>query len=149
MLCVLCVVCCVLCACACCKGVKQVIIKRAFCGLHTPNKQKSWSFWRHFAAYFPARIVKTADLPADGRYIFVAHPHGVATLYAWPVFDTTALNFSTLFPGLDVFPMTLEFNFRVPLMREWLLLPDQDYRQLLASDELRIKVKSAHQDQKP
>jgi len=34
---------------------------------------KSWyknsSIWNHFAAYFPIKLVKTTDLPADRNYI--------------------------------------------------------------------------------
>ena len=34
--------------------------------------------WRGLRSYFPARLVKTADLPADGgSYLLCLHPHGV------------------------------------------------------------------------
>eukprot|EP00878_Enallax_costatus_P007164 GHUV01007508.1.p2 GENE.GHUV01007508.1~~GHUV01007508.1.p2 ORF type:complete len:231 (+),score=53.48 GHUV01007508.1:473-1165(+) len=43
-------------------------------------------------------------------------------MYCWPCFDTDACGFSKKFPGIDIYPMTLEINFRIPFMREFLLL---------------------------
>lgn len=57
------------------------------------------AFWRHFADYFPCRLHKTADLPPDDRYVFVAHPHGIVSAFCWPVFDTNATGFAEKFPG--------------------------------------------------
>ena len=39
--------------------------------------------WKHLADYFPTRLVKTCDLDPDQNYVFVFHPHGIATLSSW------------------------------------------------------------------
>ncbi|PNH12928.1 Diacylglycerol O-acyltransferase 2B [Tetrabaena socialis] len=78
--------------------------------------------WRAFAAYFPARLVKTADLDPAGHYLLVAHPHGILALSSWLSFATDATGFSAAFPGVDLRVATLESNFRVPLLREYCLL---------------------------
>lgn len=38
---------------------------------------RSWALWRWLAAYFPARLHKSADLPPGQPYIFCVHPHGI------------------------------------------------------------------------
>ncbi|GBF94712.1 diacylglycerol O-acyltransferase 2B [Raphidocelis subcapitata] len=92
------------------------------------SKDGSWpkllrraKFWRHFADYFPVRLHKTGDLDPGARYVFVVHPHGIVSTFCWPVFDTNATGFAEKFPGIDVHPMTLGVNFRLPLVREFLL----------------------------
>jgi len=40
---------------------------------------------------------------------------------AWASFDTDGCNFPDLYPGLDVRALTLESNFRLPFVREFLL----------------------------
>ena len=42
-----------------------------------PAPLKNWSIWRHMAAYFNARIVKTADLDPSKPYLFCYHPHAI------------------------------------------------------------------------
>jgi len=79
------------------------------------------SFWRHFASYFPMRLTRTTELDPAGRYIFGYHPHGVISLGALTNFATDATGFSHLFPGIDVRLMTLAVNFRIPLLREYLM----------------------------
>lgn len=71
--------------------------------------------------YFPCQLIKTADLDPSGRYIFCFAPHGVLTLSAWVCFDTEATGFAAKYPGIDVHPLTLEINFRLPFIREFLL----------------------------
>jgi len=51
------------------------------------------------ADYFPCTLHRTAPLDPGATYIFVVHPHGVGTGYAWPCFDTDACGFSHLFLG--------------------------------------------------
>eukprot|EP00877_Chromochloris_zofingiensis_P002359 jgi/Chrzof1/12123/Cz06g22030.t1_DGAT2G[v5.2] len=81
-----------------------------------------WWLWKHCADYFPTQLIKTADLDPEERYIFVVHPHGIVTMFAWPCFDTEPTGFSAKFPGIDIHPMTLDINFKIPFMREFLLL---------------------------
>lgn len=88
-----------------------------------PKPFRFWlSLWRPLASYFPAKLHKTADLDPQQRYLFVAAPHGLVTMFVWVAFDTDATDFSLLFPGIDVIPLTLEVNFKLPLLREFLLL---------------------------
>jgi len=47
--------------------------------------------WRYAASFYPAKIIKTAELDPEGHYIFAAHPHGI---FCSSLFLTDALNFS-------------------------------------------------------
>ena len=87
-----------------------------------PTPLKRWGLWRLLAAYFPAHLHKTADLPPGKPHIFCYHPHGILSFSAWLSFASEALGFSQLFPGLDVRILTLSINFRNPFFREYLLL---------------------------
>ncbi len=49
--------------------------------------------------YFPAELVKTADLDPSHKYIFVTHPHGIVTVSTWVAFDCDATGFDVKFPG--------------------------------------------------
>lgn len=79
------------------------------------------NFWKHFAAYFPMSLTRTAKLDPKRNYIFGYHPHGVISMGACCNFATEATGFSELFPGIDLRLLTLEQNFRVPVFREYLL----------------------------
>jgi len=83
---------------------------------------RSLWIWRSFAAFFPAELVKTADLPSNRKYIFGYHPHGIIAHGAWAAFATEALGFSQKFPGINNSLLTLDNNFKVPFYREYLLL---------------------------
>jgi hypothetical protein len=50
--------------------------------------------WKYAAAFYPAKIVKTAELDPDGHYIFAAHPHGIFCSSLFLAFSTEALGFS-------------------------------------------------------
>ena len=56
--------------------------------------------WKYAASFYPAKIVKTAELDPDGNYIFGAHPHGIFCSSLFLAFSTEALDFSKLFPGV-------------------------------------------------
>eukprot|EP01094_Clydonella_sp_ATCC50884_P012670 TRINITY_DN22974_c0_g1_i1.p1 TRINITY_DN22974_c0_g1~~TRINITY_DN22974_c0_g1_i1.p1 ORF type:complete len:366 (+),score=94.38 TRINITY_DN22974_c0_g1_i1:27-1124(+) len=86
------------------------------------NCVRSWSFWRHYADYFPARLHKTADVPADGQYIFAVHPHGIVSAGIWAnILLQGRETFDKLFAGVDVRAATLPMNFKIPLWREFVL----------------------------
>ncbi|KAJ3100192.1 Diacylglycerol O-acyltransferase 2 [Phlyctochytrium planicorne] len=79
------------------------------------------SFWQNYRKYFKSRLVKTADINPNKNYIFCVHPHGV---YAMGYFAAVTGNpkvFKSVFPGLDIFAVTLPINFRLPLWREFML----------------------------
>lgn len=82
---------------------------------------RGWALWRCLAAYFPATLHKTAELPPGRPYIFAFHPHGIVSFSAWLTFASDALGFARLFPGIDCRCLTLRINFRAPLFREYLL----------------------------
>lgn len=86
-----------------------------------PLRLRNLPLWRWLAAYFPARLHKTVDLPPDRPYIFCAHPHGIVSFSIWLSFATWALGFNRLFPGLDCRLLTLAINFRNPLLHAYLL----------------------------
>ena len=49
--------------------------------------------YRYFADYFPAKLVKTADLDPSKTYLFGSHPHGILCFGAFIAFATDALDF--------------------------------------------------------
>ena len=55
--------------------------------------------WKYAASFYPAKIVKTAELDPDGNYIFCAHPHGIFCSSLFLAFATEAMDFSRLYPG--------------------------------------------------
>ena len=81
---------------------------------------RSLPMWSLFGSYFPAELHKTHDLPADGKYIFGYHPHGIISHGAWVSFATNALGFAAKFPGVTNTLVTLDSNFRIPFYRDWL-----------------------------
>ena len=38
------------------------------------------AYWRHFAAYFPMSLTRTAPLDPKGNYVFGYHPHGIISV---------------------------------------------------------------------
>ena len=48
-------------------------------GLKTFAVLVSWSGWKRAAAYFPAKMHKTAGLDPAGNYLFACHPHGITS----------------------------------------------------------------------
>lgn len=86
-----------------------------------PKVARKWAWWRYMAEYFPATIVRTTPLNPEDRYIFTVHPHGIITLASWVAFDTEGAGFAQLFPGIDLRVLTLNINFRFPIVRELLL----------------------------
>lgn len=55
--------------------------------------------WRYMRDYFPVRLIKTAELPADRNYIMGYHPHGIMGFGAIVNFATEGTKFSEVFPG--------------------------------------------------
>ena len=70
--------------------------------------------------YFPAQLIKTADLDPQKNYIFGSHPHGIIGYGALVNFGTDATGFSSAFPGLTPYAITLAINFKLPLLRSYL-----------------------------
>ncbi|GAB4817360.1 hypothetical protein N2152v2_004406 [Parachlorella kessleri] len=88
-----------------------------------PTPLRDWGMWRGFQRYFNAQLHKTTDLDPSKTYLFGYHPHGIMPAAAWLTFGTNATGFSKAFPGIvPVRMLTLGFNFRIPILREYLLL---------------------------
>lgn len=82
---------------------------------------RSMRFWKYFAEYYPASLLKEADLPADRPYVFGYHPHGIIGMGALATFATEAAGFSEAFPGIKPHLLTLTTNFNMPFYRDILL----------------------------
>ena len=63
--------------------------------------------------------VQTCALPI--YYIFGYHPHGIMGLGAFCNFSTEATEVSKKFPGIRPYLATLAGNFRMPVLREYLM----------------------------
>lgn len=77
--------------------------------------------WQRMAEYLHARLIKTAELSPEQSYVFAAYPHGISAIGGWLSFATEATGFSTLFPGIRPYCMTLASNFKCPGVREYVL----------------------------
>lgn len=82
---------------------------------------RDWSWWYYFRAYFPLRLHKTAELPPARNYLFCVYPHGVLCSGAFGSFATNYSEFSTLFPGLTPYMLTINAAFNMPVTREVVL----------------------------
>uniref|UniRef100_A0A8C6TX11 Acyltransferase n=1 Tax=Neogobius melanostomus TaxID=47308 RepID=A0A8C6TX11_9GOBI len=82
---------------------------------------RSWTVWTYFRDHFPIRLIKTHNLPPSRNYIFGYHPHGVLCFGAFCNFGTEATGFSKKFPGIKPSLATLAGNFRLPVLRDYLM----------------------------
>uniref|UniRef100_A0A8C6CUF2 Acyltransferase n=1 Tax=Moschus moschiferus TaxID=68415 RepID=A0A8C6CUF2_MOSMO len=82
---------------------------------------RNWAVWRYFRDYFPIQLVKTHNLLTSRNYIFGYHPHGIMGLGAFCNFSTEATEVSKKFPGIRPYLATLAGNFRMPVLREYLM----------------------------
>eukprot|EP00794_Sanderia_malayensis_P010751 gene10751-11901_t len=82
------------------------------------SRLRKLGVWRYLADYFPASLVKTADLDPKKNYILGYHPHGVIGVGTFVNFATEATNFSSIFPGIIPHCLTLKVLFRFPFFRE-------------------------------
>merc|ERR1712224_883522 len=103
---------------------------------------RSLTWWRRFSDFFPVTLVKTAPLPADGKYVIGYHLHGIISVGAFAAFCTDGARtidltrdddnaneldedskrgWQSLFPGVDRRLVTLPINFYVPFLREYFL----------------------------
>ncbi|KAF7237916.1 Diacylglycerol O-acyltransferase 2 [Varanus komodoensis] len=82
---------------------------------------RNWAVWRYFRDYFPVRLVKTHNLLTNRNYIFGYHPHGIMGLGAFCNFGTEATGVGQKFPGIRPYLATLAGNFRMPILRDYLM----------------------------
>eukprot|EP01134_Creolimax_fragrantissima_P003176 CFRG3176T1 len=74
-----------------------------------------------FASYFPVYLHKTVDLDPKRKYLFAYHPHGIIGIGVVTSFGTNALGVDEMFPGLEISPMTLSSNFKIPFYRDYIM----------------------------
>lgn len=87
-------------------------------GGHLTFKARRLSIWKHLANFFPTKLIKTAELSPDKRYIFGCHPHGILSFSFIVNFATEATGFSELFKGVTVRLLTLRMMFWFPVLRD-------------------------------
>uniref|UniRef100_A0A8C3WTD0 Acyltransferase n=1 Tax=Catagonus wagneri TaxID=51154 RepID=A0A8C3WTD0_9CETA len=80
------------------------------------------TFWNHLKDYYPIKLVKTQQLPADQKYVIICHPHGIMSTAVTYNFTTENTGFSQLFPGLRVSFCVLNYLLYIPGYREYLML---------------------------
>jgi hypothetical protein len=66
-------------------------------------------------------LVKTVDLDPSKNYLFASHPHGILCSGAFSSFATESHEVEKVFPGLSFSVLTLEMNFKFPILRDLLL----------------------------
>uniref|UniRef100_G3ST34 Acyltransferase n=1 Tax=Loxodonta africana TaxID=9785 RepID=G3ST34_LOXAF len=82
---------------------------------------RNWAVWRYFRDYFPVQLVKTHNLLTTRNYILGSHPHGIMGLGIFCNFGTEATEVSKKFAGIRPYLATLAGNFRMPVLREYLM----------------------------
>lgn len=82
---------------------------------------RNWKIWKGYVDYFPIKLVKTCEINPKRNYLFASHPHGILCSGAFGSFATDALNVKELFPGLSFSVLTLEVNYRWPILRDLIL----------------------------
>lgn len=89
------------------------------------GKQSQWirtsTYFHYFRDYFPIHLIKTADLDPNANYVMGYHPHGIIGCGAFGNFGSDATGFSEKFPGITPHVVTLEANFRWPIIRAYAL----------------------------
>lgn len=79
---------------------------------------RRWFIWRHYAKYFPLKLIKTCELDPSKNYIFGYHPHGIMCFGAFGNFSTEGTGFSEKFPGIQPHILALEGQFWFPIHRD-------------------------------
>ncbi len=91
----------------------------------TGGRRSEWlrkgPFMQHFRDYFPVTLEKTVDLDPNKNYVMGYHPHGILSCGAFCNFGSDATGFSEKFPGVTPYLLTLETNFRWPILRGYTL----------------------------
>jgi len=83
---------------------------------------RRWTLWKHYANFFPIKLVKTAEMDPDTNYLLGSHPHGVLSSGAFCCFGTEGGEFAEVFPGMEPHLLTLEGQFWIPGYREMFAL---------------------------
>ncbi|XP_039099475.1 2-acylglycerol O-acyltransferase 3-like isoform X3 [Hyaena hyaena] len=94
----------------------------------TPNQggrrlefMRKWSIWKQLRDYYPVKLVKTAELPPDRKYVLAAHPHGIMCVGTFCNICTEANDFSKHFPGIQAVLAALHTLFHFPVYRDYVM----------------------------
>ncbi|XP_075403899.1 2-acylglycerol O-acyltransferase 2 [Tenrec ecaudatus] len=79
------------------------------------------SLWNYMRDYFPASLVKTAELDPSKNYLAGFHPHGIMVVGAVLNLCTESTNFTSVFPGIHRYMLMLDVWFRIPFFRDYLM----------------------------
>ncbi|XP_077552103.1 diacylglycerol O-acyltransferase 2-like isoform X2 [Haemaphysalis longicornis] len=90
-------------------------------GGRSSTRVRSWWIWNNIREYFPARLIKTADLDPGRNYILGYHPHGIMCMGAIANFVSKTSGGGLLFPGIRICALSLNLNFLFPFHREFML----------------------------
>lgn len=89
---------------------------------HLFSSRKEWfrkaQIWKHYANYFPVKLIKTAELDPTSNYLLGNHPHGLLCSGAFACFGTDGAGFSTVFPRMTASLLTLQVFHLIPGFRE-------------------------------
>ncbi|XP_057620717.1 2-acylglycerol O-acyltransferase 3 [Chionomys nivalis] len=75
---------------------------------------RKWTIWKHQRDYFPIKLLKMPELPADRNYVLGAHPHRIMSTGIFCNFPTDSNAFSQVFPRLRPWVATLAGLFYLP-----------------------------------
>lgn len=83
---------------------------------------RRWKLFKHFANYFPVRLIKTAELHPSKNYILGCHPHGIMCHSHFVNLGTEGSGWSKLFPAIRPYLCVLSGQFMFPIFREYFLM---------------------------
>ena len=101
---------------------------------------RNLKIWKHYANYFPVKLIKTTELDSNENYIFGNHPHGILCSGAFACFATDGAGWSKIFPNLIPSLLTLQIFHLVPGFRE-VLRPSGEFNRRSVHTVLRIRLK--------
>ena len=118
-------------------GYVALFDKSRINGTRYPYLRYFRPWWNNACDYLPLKLIKTANLDPEKRYVMGYHPHGIISVGAFCAFATDGAKtlslvgdnkgegdlrgFSSLFPGIDRRVVTLPQNFATPFLREYFL----------------------------
>jgi 2-acylglycerol O-acyltransferase 2 len=74
--------------------------------------------WNFLSEYFPVRLVKTCDLPANKNYVFGLHPHGILCFNTVTNFCSQGTKFNEKYPDIRPYTLALDSQFKMPIHRD-------------------------------
>ncbi|KAF2903889.1 hypothetical protein ILUMI_02284 [Ignelater luminosus] len=84
------------------------------------NWVRDWTLWKLVKEYFPTRLERVPWIEFDPKknYLLCCFPHGIFPMGPFASFAASANGFCKLFPNHVPHPLTLKFNFFLPLLRD-------------------------------